>query len=449
MTSRTLLLRFGLSFAGSIALFACGSSGGTPDAAPAVDANHSKPDAGVDASAKRDAASEASDAKKDTMSAADAADDADAGDAGIDVTDAPFDATGFAPIDGGSAVITQVVPETWTWVPFPESKCRDGSTTGIGVNFNPASQNLVIYMEGGGACFNFETCVGNPSSFGAADFPMRFPSASDGGTPESGNGILDRTNAANPVADWNFIYVPYCTGDIHAGNNPAGTVLDVTGPQMFVGYQNVNLFLERIVPTFATAKQVLLTGVSGGGFGAAANYAHVQRAFGAVPVDMLDDSGPFMEDPYLPLCLQNEVRTLWGLDSTVGADCEGQCNDPGTFFVDLARHISTKYPARTFGLMDSVDDGTISEFFGFGAADCTSFVQESATTFGDGLNDIRTKLAAEHNLGTFYFPGTDHTSLGDDSFYQRDTTSLDGGAGVLLTSWVGSLVHGTTYNAGP
>ena len=63
--------------------------------------------------------------------------------------------------------------KTWTWVDFPGAKCRDGSDTGIGVNFNAASDKVMIYMEGGGACYNAITCGTNPAKYGAADFTGR------------------------------------------------------------------------------------------------------------------------------------------------------------------------------------------------------------------------------------------------------------------------------------
>ena len=356
----------------------------------------------------------------------------------------PFDAMGFTPMDGGRAVLTEPTPEVWTYIAIDGAKCRDGSSTGIAVNLNPASQNLMIFLEGGGACFNELTCGDNPSSFGPSDMPTFFPSEADGGAPIAGHGIMDR-NPANPVSDWNFVYIPYCTGDIHAGNNPAGVVDGVSGAQAFVGYNNVDLDLQRIVATFSNAPQVLLTGASGGGFGAAANYVHVQRAFGSVPVSMIDDSGPYMEDPYLATCLQNEVRTLWGLDATVGADCAGACNDPSRFFLDFAKNVVTKNPERQFGLMESTDDGTISVFFGFGEDDCNVpiFAQETATMFTAGLDDIRTNLAANTNAGTFYFPGTDHTSLESGDYYTRVAGTTP------LTTWVGALVGGSTSNVGP
>ena len=68
-----------------------------------------------------------------------------------------------------SAIITGLQPEKWTWVPFADAKCRDGSSTGIAVNPSSGSDKLMIFLQGGGACFNATTCAGNPSSFSAAD----------------------------------------------------------------------------------------------------------------------------------------------------------------------------------------------------------------------------------------------------------------------------------------
>jgi hypothetical protein len=72
----------------------------------------------------------------------------------------------------------------------------------------------MIFLEGDGACFNGTTCnLETPSSFTATDFNGTFESA------EGNQGIFNRSDAANPVSDWSHVYVPYCTGDIHAGNN--------------------------------------------------------------------------------------------------------------------------------------------------------------------------------------------------------------------------------------
>ncbi len=365
------------------------------------------------------------------------------------------DAGGDAPVDAfkpDKSPITGLKANTWTWVPIEGAECRDGSPTGIGVNLGTADK-VMIFLEGGGACFNFETCLGNPSSFSETDLTGRASSTMDGYSINVG--ILDRTNAANPAKDWSYVYVPYCTGDIHAGN----AVAPVTGylmgaPQHFAGYVNMTLALDRVVPTFPKATEVLLAGMSAGGFGAALNYAHVAGAFGSVPVTLLDDSGPFMEDPYLATCLQDKTRMLWGLDKTVLKDCGASCSSPSSFFLDYIKHMAQAHPSVGFGLADSTDDGTITQFFGFGASSCTGYQQLSGATFTAGMEDIRTKLSAEKNFGEFLFVGTDHTTIQSAAFYPRTAggpsdAGVDGGPAVLMTDWVTGLLAGKPTNPGP
>jgi hypothetical protein len=349
--------------------------------------------------------------------------------------------------DGGGFVagepIMGLTPQKWTWVPVEGAKCRDGSGTGIGVSLGTSTDKVMIFLEGGGACFNETTCgLMNPATYGAGNFTGSF-------VPLEGSaGIFDRTDAANPVADWSFVYVPYCTGDIHAGNNVTGADAGAgVASQHFVGYTNVGLDLQRIVPTFPGAKQVLLTGISAGGFGASANYAQVAKAFPSLPVVLLDDSGPPMEDPYESTCQQKDVTALWGLDKTLLADCGSDCSNPASYYLDYAKHIGKQYPTAPFGLVESAQDEVITLFFGFGtnggADDCNGslLTAESGPMFTMGLQDIRAKLAGNPKFGSFFFAGADHTSL---------VTNLDSRTtgGVNLTDWIKQLISGTATNVG-
>jgi hypothetical protein len=107
---------------------------------------------------------------------------------------------------------------------------------------------------------------------------------------------------------------------VHGGDNAGVEVEDVNGVQVYNGYNNVEQFLGRIVPTFADAPHVLVTGVSAGGFGAGFNYHRIARSFPG-KVTLLDDSGPPMRDEYLAPCLQATWRAVWGLDSTIPGNC--------------------------------------------------------------------------------------------------------------------------------
>jgi hypothetical protein len=350
-----------------------------------------------------------------------------------------------APIDTTPIPSTSLQDKTWQWVPIQGSMCRDGSATGIGISANSASKNLMIYLEGGGACFNATTCGTNPSSYGASNF-------ANFGTGEGTGGILNRSDTANPMADWNMVYVPFCTGDVHAGNKLDATVAGVNGKQQFVGYVNITRALARLVPTFPGLEKVVLTGVSAGGFGAAANYPQTARAFGSVPVYSLDDSGPPMGDPYVPKCLQKAWADTWGFDKTVLAECGADCPDPTNYTIDATMHTVKMYPNVPFGLIEDTDDMIITLFYGFGDNSCAPAALPTpltGATFTAGLLDSRMKLAAYPNIGGFIFQGTDHTTLGGANYDTRTAGSGDA-ATVKLTDWVTTLVNtGKVSNVGP
>jgi hypothetical protein len=322
---------------------------------------------------------------------------------------------------------------TWTWVDFPDTRCRDGSTAGINLNLNSASDKVMIFLQGGGACFDFITCLANPANAAA----MR--GAQNGG-------VFDRNNMQNPVRDWNFVFVPYCTGDVHLGTNENGMVQGVAGAQKFVGRLNMEKYLHRIVPTFPNASQVLLTGVSAGGFGAAASAELVQWAFGDVPVNAIDDSGPPMSSEFLPACLQGRWRTLWGFDESFLKQCGDDCPNPDDFSIDYSLHVARKFPNALGGLIETTSDSVISLFYGYGANDCmppSSPVPPE--TFRAGLLDYRERISAvTDKLGTYFITGSGHTWIAGNGFYTQEVS------GVRMVDWFADIVNGVgTSHVGP
>jgi hypothetical protein len=339
--------------------------------------------------------------------------------------------------------ITGTTPGTWTWVDFPTALCRDGTPTGIGINpSTTGSKKLMIFLEGGGACFNSQTCSSNPSHFGKNELTGVFIPA------EGSKGIFSRTDTNNAVADWNMVYVPYCTGDVHAGNATDATVPGTPGKQQFVGYTNMSQYLSRIVPTFPDMQRVLLTGQSAGGFGAALNYVQTARSFGSVPVDLLDDAGPLMANPYLASCLETSMANLWGLTKTViGQDCGTDCPDVGNALAEYWTHLPKTYPNSRFGFIDSSGDSVISSFFGFGANNCSGFQNVPAAQYEAGLLGMRSAVAANSNAGLFIYSGTDHTTV-VSMYTTRSAPDGDGGT-VKFEDWVKSLVTDSVTNVGP
>src|SRR6266508_1208713 len=108
----------------------------------------------------------------------------------------------------------QAPKNTWTWVGFPDSSCGDGTATGIGVNPGD-STNVLGFLEGGGACWTYNTCFVQstltfPPHFGSLEFA--FVSTTSLSSITFQHSVLDRTEAPNPFRDWSLVYVPYCTG---------------------------------------------------------------------------------------------------------------------------------------------------------------------------------------------------------------------------------------------
>ncbi|AKF09919.1 pectin acetylesterase-family hydrolase [Sandaracinus amylolyticus] len=338
-------------------------------------------------------------------------------------------------LDDEGDAITGLEEGTWTFVPFPDAHCMNGSSTGIGVNLAPGgSDRLVIYLEGGGACFDSITCSGVA---GINGFDGDDLAGSSGQI--SNYGIFRRGDEANPMRDWNYVYVPYCTGDAHAGTNPDG----FEGREQ-VGFDNVHEYLRRLVPTFRESELVLLTGASAGGLGAFANFDQVQQAFGCTPVHMLDDSGPVLDDEYLRPCLQSIARDYWGL--AVPADCTACTADDGGGLSAVWTYLALKYPDRRFGFLSSTADRTFRTFFGYGLSPRCNFPQSmSAAMFEEGVIDLRDRILGPHdNFRTFYQEGDFHTFVGRS----LGSVSQDG---TTLGAWVGQLIDGDEAwsNVGP
>jgi len=283
---------------------------------------------------------------------------------------------------------------------------------------------VAIYLEGGGACFNDASC-----KLLTFDLPSYL----------LGGGIFNFSRSDNPIRDWNVFYIPYCTGDVHAG---IATGMNVPGGptnQSFVGYANIGHYLKRIIPTFPDLKKVLLTGISAGGFGAAYNYDRVAQAFCPTPVILIDDSGPPMSDSYIAPCLQDRWKTLWNLKTTLPSECP-ECSGPdGGGIVNYISYLQNRYPQSRLGLISSTHDSVISLFFGYGKNDCKDIDGIASSVAGDvyaaGLAELRDKYATAPGVwATYYVDSTTHTYLLAGLY----STTVNG---KKLSDWVDNVVN--------
>jgi hypothetical protein len=315
------------------------------------------------------------------------------------------------PGDTGAPTDPLTAPdETWTWFDVAGTQCANGSQTGVGVNLTSKSKKVLLFLMGGGACWNALTCTSgsaaNLNGYVKGNFDADIHSLATAG-------LFDRTDAANPFKDYSFVFVPYCTGDVHAGNKVS--TYGAAGTFHHVGYENVSADLLRIVPTFPGAESVVLAGSSAGGFGALWNFVQVQTAFGSIHVDVVDDAGPPMRDPYMSTALQQQWTNAWGMDKTLPSDCS-KCN-PTDGYWNAVPYLANKYPGHRVSLLSSLQDKTIR-----------SFMNLTADQMQAGLIDFETTvLPLAPDWRVFYVTGSQHTFLGNplESTVTNGTTLAD------------------------
>lgn len=298
-------------------------------------------------------------------------------------------------------------PEAWTWIGFPASQCGDGTPTGIGVNPTARSSDVVVYLQGGGACWD-GNCIPLVEggyvaiAYGAEQFS---------GEPLRAGPAFDRTNAANPWRDASFVFVPYCTADLHAGDAEQDYLWLTTSLTLrHAGRANLAAYLRRLAPTFPGSRRVYLIGSSAGGYGAQLDYEAVAAAFPDAEVHLLADAAQAVP-PHDP-ALWGTWQSTWGL--ALPAGCAGCAADPGA----LVSYLATAWPARRFGLLASTQDAVLTAYLGYPA---------------DGSFEVATKaLLTDYDLTLnaryFALTSTQHTMLGD--------LSTTGAGGVSLSTWL-------------
>jgi hypothetical protein len=263
------------------------------------------------------------------------------------------------------------------------------------------------------------------------------------------------------VGDWNMVFIPYCTGDVHSGTKHDAPVITAAlqDPQQFVGYHNIGLFLQDFGPAFFDAEKVLLTGSSAGGFGSLLNYDRTQEFFGsAVRVYAVSDSGLPFRDMYLEACLQKNWRELWGLDAILPKDCKGCFNaDGGGLAEGLGHYIfNEKYKGRFLGgAISTTQDQVIKLFFSLGLEECTNLVLLDLPTaavlglssypderYPAGLKDFVENVSGRDKVSSYIMQGDTHQHLFRPRYYEMNDV------GKSIADWLGDTLEEKVQHLG-
>ena len=271
-------------------------------------------------------------------------------------------------VDGGNNF-------NWQRIELPGTYCSDGSQYKFWVHDNALSTNLVVLYEGGGACWDYATCSGQTGKLGAANpngiandyinrtkarFVSPIVNGEDPGLP------LIRDKNAIATKGWDVAYMPYCTGDVHIGNNIVTYTDDsgVSPPFNFfhTGYNNSTKALDFLASHFPNINKMLITGFSAGGVASTAIYQEARERLQPKQGFMLNDSGPLFPAPngnFNSKLMHKKVIQAWRLSSIRGAF-------PDDFrFWNLGKMVGAmarKYPNDKFAYTGFSRDYNFSRF---------------------------------------------------------------------------------------
>lgn len=261
----------------------------------------------------------------------------------------------FDPVD---SVTKQEEVTTYTFAvpedPMAEPRgplCLRGGEFTIDVR-DGSSDELVIYLQGGGGCWeDFCAATEETNSLTVA-------------------GILDPATEGNPIADWDVVYLPYCDGSLFGGDVDRmlpNSLLGDGGPGgVSMGYQrglqNLTAALDVAFERFPDPSRVLLTGVSGGGFGTLFALPLVRFYYPDTEILVFNDSGIGVGREGDAEFIEETLLEGWNAtDTFVPAscvDCTSNGHATGVIEWQLEADQEVTMSALTFSA-----DETISAFF--------------------------------------------------------------------------------------
>ncbi|MEO2168236.1 MAG: pectin acetylesterase-family hydrolase [bacterium] len=308
--------------------------------------------------------------------------------------------------------------------PGGDTICSRGTEYAYAVRGGTVNKVVIDFM-GGGACWDDFTCSVADAIFASEVNPEALLRA-------GGQGIYDRDNPENPFKDWYHVFIPYCTGDIHWGNN-VETYGD--GEDAFQinhkGAVNAGAVMDWIYENFERPERILVTGCSAGAYGSVGWAPYVMDHYGDSEVVQVGDSGAgvitedFFQNSFPSWnAFEHSPRFIPGLDPDK--------ND--LYSVDLAYmygQIGSYFPQFKVGQYNTMFDNNQTFYYQAMGG------ENGAEGWSEGMNAM---VASSHdqaeNFYSYTASGEQHCIIVSDNFYnvQED--------GVRLVDWFQDLAEG-------
>ncbi|HIG71220.1 MAG TPA: hypothetical protein EYQ46_14505 [Myxococcales bacterium] len=194
--------------------------------------------------------------------------------------------------------------------------CIAGTPYSVFTRRGRSSKKLLIFEQGGGACWQ--------------DFYNCNILSEDQEPPGPEQGIFDRSNRDNPFRRYSIVYMPYCDGSVFTGDNDVVDPNFPFGPVRYHrGLRNQSAAMDLAKATFPKARRITVAGSSAGGVGAAGFAPFLTRMnFGnRVKLTVFNDAGPVTVNPDALGAIDARAAD-WDFGKFYPASCT-ECSDVG------------------------------------------------------------------------------------------------------------------------
>lgn len=315
--------------------------------------------------------------------------------------------------------------------------CHDGSDWVFFARRGTVNK-LVMYYQGGGACWDYLTC-GAVKTFKQSTGPGDNPA-------NATSGFANLNDPRNPFKDWNAVFVPYCTGDVHWGDAVVThTFIGNSVTTRHKGFINGKVAEKWAREHFVDPDQVFVTGSSAGSYGAILHSVYLQE--GPYPSAHFDTVGDAGNGVITQSFLANDIAK-WNVSANLPAWIPA-VNVPLTQLTaaDLWAEAAKTYPRNRFATYTTAFDGGNGGQTGFyhimrNPLDIFQWQQwwNSSCAWNPEMRRINFEVAnrAPGNFRYYVGTGSRHTMWGVNKVY-TDTT----GGVPTVVDWLNAMLGGT------
>ena len=306
-----------------------------------------------------------------------------------------------------------------------------------------STNHLLVYYEGGGACWEQLTCSVPVCDISAdsSDNPNGYPV-----------GFFDLSNPDNPFKDWNIVFVSYCSCDIHFGDTSQDySNVNPMAPVHIEhrGYENSRVVEKWAREHFVNPDVVFVTGSSAGAYGAWFNAPLHEGVWPASKFHVLADAG---NGVITQSFLQNFFPN-WNFAANLPANIPGlqETLNNGTGIPGYTKVVANFFPDTTWAHYCTAFDGGFGGQTGFYNLMLNNNNPVTALTWWNGscafnsvmtAQDVSTAADLPANYRYYIGTGSRHTMWGSNKVY-TDTT----GGVPTLVDWINATLDSSPPTA--